>query len=112
MATPESKVKAAVKRELDKYPGHYREMPVPGGYGKSGLDFTVCFYGWFVAIETKAHGKTPTARQHLRMEEIRAAGGYAFAVDGTDHPASLASMNRMCDFRNHLRRLANYPARP
>jgi hypothetical protein len=82
--TPEGKVKAAVKRELDKYPGHYREMPVPGGYGKSGLDFTVCFFGHFLAIETKAEGKQPTERQLQRMEEIRKAGGIAVSVIGVD----------------------------
>jgi hypothetical protein len=81
--TPEGKVKAAVKKELDRYP-HYREMPVPGGFGKSGLDFTVCFFGLFLAIETKADGKQPTKRQELRMEEIERAGGIAVAVRSVD----------------------------
>jgi hypothetical protein len=78
--TPEGKVKAAVKKELDVYPDHYREMPVPSGFGKSGLDFTVCFFGLFLAIETKAGGKEPTGRQQIRMEEITRAGGIAVAV--------------------------------
>jgi len=82
--TPEGRVKAAVKRELDKYPDHYREMPVPGGYGKSGLDFTVCFFGRFLAIETKADGKEPTGRQNKRIDEIEQAGGVTCVVIGVE----------------------------
>jgi hypothetical protein len=80
--TPEGRVKAATRRELDRYPDHYREMPVPGGFGKSGLDFTVCFFGWFLAIETKAEGKTPTDRQRQRIREIEHAGGVTAVVIG------------------------------
>jgi hypothetical protein len=80
--TPEGRVKAAVKAELDCYKDHYREMPVPGGYGKSGLDFTVCFFGHFLAIETKADGKVPTGRQQLTMDEINKAGGTAICIAG------------------------------
>lgn len=77
--TPEGKVKKAVKAELDKYP-HYREMPVPGGFGKSGLDFTICFYGVFLCIETKKPGGEPTDRQWQRIDEIREAGGIAIVI--------------------------------
>lgn len=79
--TPEGKVKAAVKKELDRYPTHYREMPVPSGFGKSGLDFTVCFFGRFLAIETKAPKKVPTPRQEERIREITIAGGITIVVD-------------------------------
>jgi hypothetical protein len=81
--TPEGKVKAAVKSELDRFL-HYREMPVPGGFGKSGLDFTICFYGYFVAIETKKPGGEPTARQWERIDEITAAGGIAVVVTSAE----------------------------
>jgi len=84
MSTPEGKVKTAVKCELDRYPGHYREMPVPGGFGKSGLDFTVCFFGWFVAIETKSEGKEATGRQQQRIRDINDAGGKAFVIAGLE----------------------------
>jgi hypothetical protein len=79
--TPEGKIKAAVKKELDRYPNHYREMPVPGGFGKSGLDFTICFFGKFMAVETKAPGGKPTPRQEERIREIKAAGGVVIVVD-------------------------------
>jgi hypothetical protein len=78
--TPEGYVKKAIKAELDVYPTHYREMPVPGGFGKSGLDFTICFFGRFLAIEAKRPGKKPTPLQELRMREITAAGGTAVAI--------------------------------
>ena len=55
--TPEGKVKAAVKRVLARYPETYFFMPVQAGYGKKTLDFLICHYGEFIAIETKAPGK-------------------------------------------------------
>jgi hypothetical protein len=82
--TPEGKVKAAVKKELDVYENHYREMPVPGGFGKSGLDFTICFFGHFLAIETKAPGKEPTPRQEQRIREITKAGGTAIVISSVE----------------------------
>ena len=100
--TPEGKVKAAVKRELDRYPDHYREMPVPGGYGKSGLDFTVCFFGRFLAIETKKAGAEPTERQYQRIREITKAGGVATVVAGVEQAKG--------EFRELLAHLADYPA--
>jgi hypothetical protein len=78
--TPEGRVKNAVKKELDVYPDHYREMPVPGGFGKSGLDFTICFFGRFIAIETKKEGGKPTPRQEERIREIEKAGGLAWVI--------------------------------
>ena len=79
--TPEGRVKAAIKRALQKH-GVYFEMPVPSGYGKSGLDFTCCHRGRFFAIEAKAPGKQATPRQELRMREMGAAGGKTFEIDG------------------------------
>ena len=85
MPTPENRVKALVKKLLDQYGDDaYREMPVPSGFGKSGLDFTICFLGRFIAVETKRPGAEPTERQWLRIREIRRAGGAAFVVDGPE----------------------------
>lgn len=102
MSTPESKVKQAVKKELDAYPDHYREMPVPGGWGKSGLDFIVCFYGRFLSIETKAPGKEPTPRQQFTMREVRKAEGVATKV--------LSVEDAKTSFRALLKHISNYPA--
>lgn len=102
--TPEGKVKAAVKAELDAYPRHYREMPVPSGFGKSGLDFTVCFYGFFLAIETKAPGKVPTPRQENTIRDIRAAGGRALVVDSIEKCKG--------ELREFLARLAEHATSP
>jgi hypothetical protein len=41
------------------------------GYGIPGLDFYICAFGKFLAIETKAPGKKPTARQTLTINELR-----------------------------------------
>ncbi len=78
--TPEGKIKALVKRALDKTP-HYRFMPVQNGMGAPGLDFFCCINGTFVAIETKAPGKTLTPRQETTVAAIEAANGVVFIVD-------------------------------
>ena len=79
--TPEGAVKVKVRRLLDKY-GVYRFAPVQTGMGKPGLDFYCCHRGWFFAIETKAEGGRPTPRQRRTMDEIEAAGGAVFLIDG------------------------------
>lgn len=83
MPTPENAVKKVVDALLKKY-GCYYEKPVPGGFGKSGLDYIVCHRGRYASIETKASGKKPTPRQELTINAIRAAGGRAFVVAGDD----------------------------
>jgi hypothetical protein len=88
--TPEGRVKAAVNKVLARYPESYRYMPVPYGYGLSSLDFLICHYGWFVAIETKAPGEKPTARQEKIIKEITDAGGKVFVIDG--QPSQLAEL--------------------
>jgi len=82
--TPEGRVKARVKRLLDKYKTNYEFWPVPYGYGASTLDCLICFRGWFIAVETKAPGKRPTDRQKMIINQIRAAGGIALVVDGEE----------------------------
>ena len=77
--TPEGRVKAKVKRLLADH-GAYSFMPVQTGYGATTLDFLVCVYGFFVAIETKAGKGKITERQHRTIDEIKAAGGFAIVV--------------------------------
>jgi hypothetical protein len=78
--TPEGNVKKKIKKVLDSYPDLYYEMPVPSGYGKSGLDFHGCFRGKYFAIEAKAPKKGPTALQEDKLRRIEAAGGVAFVI--------------------------------
>lgn len=81
--TPEGKVKTKIKLLLDDYHGSvYYYMPVPGGYGRPTLDYLGSANGWFFAIEAKAPGKSPTARQQGTIEEIAEAGGRVFKIDG------------------------------
>jgi len=82
--TPEGRVKAQVKRQLellrqDGY-GVYHFMPVPNGMGAPALDFFICINGRFVAVETKAAGKTLTPRQQLTAQAITEAGGHVYVV--------------------------------
>ena len=79
--TPEGRVKEEVKKLLKKF-GVYYFMPVQTGMGKPGLDFYCCLEGRFFAIETKAEGGRPTPRQRRTMDEIEAAGGAVFLIDG------------------------------
>jgi hypothetical protein len=79
-STPEGKVKKQIKKVLDNYMGLYYDMPVPSGYGKSGLDFYGCYVGRFFAIEAKAPGKKPTPLQEETIRRIEAADGVAFVI--------------------------------
>ena len=79
MSTPEGKGKEKVKKVFQKR-GIYYHMPVQNGMGKPTLDFIACANGKFVAVETKAPGKKPTARQEVTMAEMRVAGAFVFVV--------------------------------
>lgn len=83
MATPEAKVKAAVKAWL-KLRGIWYCMPIGTGYGSSGVpDFICCAQGKFLAIETKAPGKrsNTTILQDQQIAGIHKAGGAAIVID-------------------------------
>jgi len=80
--TPENKVKARVKEVLHANEVYYM-MPVQAGFGRPGLDFHCIHMGHGFCIETKAPGKRPTKLQGLTIEQIRAAGGTCFVIDGT-----------------------------
>lgn len=81
--TPEGKVKKLVKdRMAEEFPEAYRFAPVLNGMGAPGLDVYYCVLGSFVAIETKAPGGKPTARQTLTMTAIHDAGGAVYLIDG------------------------------
>ena len=81
--TPEGKVKAAVDKILKRYAPyvHYCK-PVQNGMGSPTLDYLGCAGGKFFAIETKAPGKPPTARQEITIAAIQAAGGAVFVING------------------------------
>lgn len=72
--TPEAIEKDAVKAHLTAL-GAYHHWPVPGGYGRQGIDCYACIQGKFFAFEVKAPGEEPTKRQEQTMGQIREAGG-------------------------------------
>jgi hypothetical protein len=91
--TPEGKIKKLVKKVLDEFSESVNDgvfhtsvlkqfWPVPAGFGASDLDCIVCYYGRYIAIETKAPGKRPTPRQELTIAQTRGAGGPVFVIDG------------------------------
>ena len=81
--TEEGRVKDAIKKILKRYaPYIHYHMPIQNGMGSPTLDFNGCAWGRYFAIEAKAPGKVPTARQDLTIVEIRAAGGKVFVIDG------------------------------
>jgi len=86
MATPEGKVKAAIKKVIAEFGDSIDPFwPVPGGYGESHLDCILCAGAFFVSIEVKAPGKKPTPRQNYRIDMVKRAGGYALVIDGTEN---------------------------
>jgi Holliday junction resolvase len=79
--TPEAKVKKKVTTIL-KSIGAYYFYPVTGGFGRSGVpDIVCCLNGNFIGIECKAGDNKATALQNKNLEEIQAAGGFAFIVN-------------------------------
>lgn len=81
MATPESKVKASVKKILDERNAYY-VMPVTSGYGNSGApDFLVCYRGRFWGIECKAGRGKVTALQQDNLNRISENGGVTLVIN-------------------------------
>jgi Holliday junction resolvase len=79
--TPERRVKAKVRKVLDKL-GAYYTMPVTGGFGNSGApDFLACLHGRFLGIECKAGKNTTTPLQEKNLRQITEAGGIALVVN-------------------------------
>lgn len=107
--TPEGKIKTAVKKVLKEY-GDYEQAsaldgdfdhgkmyafwPVSNGMGAPSLDCIVCFYGVFLAIETKAPGKKPTPRQNTTIAQMQCAGGVVLVIDG---PEGIEALRRALD---------------
>jgi len=78
--TPEKKVKAAVRKVLDRL-GIYHFMPPGMGLGRSGIpDIIGCYNGRFIAIECKAGNGKTTALQERELAAIKAAGGFTFVA--------------------------------
>lgn len=83
-ATPEKKVKDAVRKLLVEF-GIYYFMPAANGFGRAGIpDIICCFGGRFIAIECKAGKGTTTALQDRELAAIRTAGGMAMVVNETN----------------------------
>ena len=79
--TPEKKVKAQVKKQLDEL-GIYHFSPYQAGMGRAGIpDIICCYRGLFVAIECKAGKGKTTALQEREINAIRTAKGLAFVIN-------------------------------
>ena len=91
--TPEGRVKKMVHSYLDDLQkdlqdrGYdmYLTMFVPTGYGKRNtLDYTLCYAGRFVAIETKRPDEDLTPLQKLTARSIIRSGGEVFIISGVE----------------------------
>jgi hypothetical protein len=88
--TPEGRTKMTVNAVLARYGEDvYWYMPVPGGYGRSALDYLGWACGLAFAIETKRpKTKRPkgklTTRQEVTIEHMKRAGARVFVIDGPD----------------------------
>jgi hypothetical protein len=80
-ATPESKVKARVVKQL-KEMGVYHFSPVTGGFGRSGVfDIVCCVGGVFIGIEVKATSKhKPTLLQSGNAAIAKTAGACVLLI--------------------------------
>jgi hypothetical protein len=80
LKTPEAAIKDQIRKWL-KEQGAYVFSPTQMGYGMQTVDLLACWGGLFIAIEVKAPGKKPTARQLQILGEIDKARGKAIWVD-------------------------------
>ena len=83
--TPEAIIKKSVKNLLTdskRWGKIYQFWPVQFGYGAATLDCLGSYQGRFFAIETKAAGGVPTARQRLVIRDIEASDATVFVIDG------------------------------
>jgi hypothetical protein len=100
--TPEGRVKNMIGKYLSTLRNPlndvevYIEMPVPTGFGKSGLDYTICLWGHFVAIEAKAPDEWLTPRQRQRALDILKAGGTVFVISSPEGLQSFADWVERC----------------
>ena len=77
-STPESKVKASVRKLLDTLK-IYHFMPPANGFGRAGIpDIVGCMDGHFIAIECKAGKGKTTALQDRELNAILNHGGTVF----------------------------------
>lgn len=79
--TKEGKVKAAVRKILQKHEiWHF--LPVSAGLGAHGIpDVIACMRGQFLAIECKAdEKKKPTQLQLYQLEQIQKHGGISIVI--------------------------------
>lgn len=115
--TPEGKVKKKLREFLKTLgPEVWCHMPVPTGYSDKGTpDFLICFYGTFLAIETKANGNTPTPLQHLALTNIQKARGIAMVINDTNIDDSIQCLQLLAHtlsqttLATESARLANVP---
>jgi hypothetical protein len=71
-------------------------------------DKVLCCHGWFVWMELKDEGESPSGLQRLKAKQVRDAGGIAICVSPTNWEATkafLISLNGGVYDKNLLRRI-------
>ena len=92
-STPEGKVKAAIRKELDRQ-GIWHYIAAAGPYSVHGIPDIVCVWqGRALYIEVKASGKRAgtTANQQRMLRLIAEAGGIACVVDSVEQIKEILS---------------------
>lgn len=99
--TPEGKVKARLKKQLDEM-GIYHFAPFQAGMGSSGVpDVICCANGFFVGIECKKDAKTaPTALQTKHANDIQRSNGVAFLFNGDNMRELEVLLNRILEHKH------------
>lgn len=100
MQTPEGKIKAKVKEYLHSRKVQSLTYPIEGavGYyhmapmGAVELDFTICYRGQYVVVETKAKGKKLAPRQKVIWDMMNHANALALVVESVEDISHLAGL--------------------
>jgi hypothetical protein len=112
--TPEGKVKKKLRAYLDPLkPEVWYHMPVPTGYSDKGTpDFIICFYGTFLAIETKAGKNTPTPLQDRALKAIQAASGISMVINDKNIEGLIACLEILAIEAKNSRKLVSTSVPP
>jgi len=96
-ATPESKVKTAIRKYLKAtYPDCLIYMPIGGRFSQAGAsDMLCCINGKFIALEVKAGDNKATPLQLAFIDDTIKAGGYGFVVYSAQDVEKLFYVNNL-----------------
>lgn len=87
---PERKLVQKIQAYLDKRGARSFKIHGDDSFQEAGIpDLLVCWRGWFIGLEVKLPGNTPSPIQEKVLREIKEAGGIAEVVTSVEQVVNL-----------------------